>query len=252
MRQFDATQGAQISKLISDVSERAVTGNVVEVFEHVRDSDDSNFEVDVDLIGSREKQLRAVPWQAPQNGEVKVPKVGDTVIVEWRGKSKKVAIARDAVHTNQDRAPKAVAGMWRKRIDSDTSPAGDGDIYIESHTEFEKDPARTSFDPNDKTPEQSFIRISKKKDDRDRDNADLPMSLELFDSPVDDKAWIKLEMNKVNGSDSSGSWGLKLNAKTGEFKLLDANGYGIVSDGDGDFTWHYDSIDYSQSTTTTL
>lgn len=46
--------------------------------------------------------------------------------------------------------------------------------------------------------------------------------------------------------------GAKFNFSSGVFKLLDGDGHGIESDGSGNFTWHYKSINYNQGSTTTL
>jgi hypothetical protein len=46
--------------------------------------------------------------------------------------------------------------------------------------------------------------------------------------------------------------GFKLNFDTGSFKILGAQGHGIESDGSGNFTWHHESIDFSEGTTTSL
>lgn len=254
MTQNGSTQAAQISKQIDDSVERPQIGRVVEVFEHVADGDDSNFEVDVRLLRSRDKQLRAIPWQTPQTDEVKVPRVGDKVVVEYHGNSKKVAKARAAVHTNEDRAPKGIAGVWRKKMESGPSPAGDGDLYIESNTEYETSAASPDFEKDEATVNNSYVRIAKKDDDRDTTNFvdDIPMLIEMVDDPADDNAHVRVELNKLNGNASPKTWGLSFDVKTGEFRLLDSNGYGIVSDGSGNFTWHYESLEYSKGTTTSL
>jgi hypothetical protein len=254
MTRFNATQGAQISKQIEEVVERPRLGRVVEVFEHVSDDDKSNFEVDVELLDTSTKQLRSIAWQAPQNDEVHVPKVGDKVVVEYRGRSKKVPIARNAVYTNEDRPPKATAGTWRKRVESGESPAGSGDLYIESNTRYDTDPGDPSFQPDEAVPESAMIRIAKKVNGLydTRDDADVPVAIEFVDDPNGDSAHVKVQIEKVDGSDSSATWGMVFDIKTGEFKMLDGEGYGIVSDGRGNFTWHYEGIEYSQGTTTSL
>jgi hypothetical protein len=254
MSRFDATQGSQISQKISEVVERPQVGRVVEVFEHTFDNDTSNFELDIRLHGMADKQLRAVPWQSNQSNEVRVPKVGDKVVVEYRGKSKKTPIARNAVHTNEDRPPKATAGVWRRKIESDTSPAGDGDLYVETKTEYAEDAAKASFDPDSSTVENSWVRVAKKDDDLDSPTLDqeIPVMFELFDDPNNDEAHIKLELNQVDGSSTDNTWGIVFDVKTGEFKLLDGDGYGIASDGSGNFTWNYETINYSQGTTDSL
>jgi hypothetical protein len=53
-------------------------------------------------------------------------------------------------------------------------------------------------------------------------------------------------LNKRDSSDSDATWGLRFDLKTGEMKLVDPSGYGIVSDGDGNFTWEYESKNETQ------
>lgn len=226
-------------------------GRIQEVFEHTEADDKTNFEVDVQIIGE-DVQHRTIPYQHESNNEIVVPTVGDKVIVEYRDGQVLQPIARNIVYTNKDRPPLGRAGMWRKRIDSGDSPAGPGSLYIESFTEYDVDPAQT--DPQDHgSVEESWVRIGKKvQDDAGEDGEDLPFEIEVLDAPASDEAHIKLELNKVDGMDSSVSWGLKLDVKTGQFKLIDSEGYGIVSDGSGNFTWHHEDIDFSQGSTDSL
>jgi hypothetical protein len=278
MTQFDAEPSARPARQIDEVTERPKYGRVVQVFENAAPPDDdtylSNFEVDVDILDSPEKFERAIPLLCPQSDEVKVPKVGDKVIVEYRGKSKKSAIARQAVHTNEDRPPRGRAGMWRKRVESGESPAGSGDLYVESYTGYDIDPATNEFDADKASPQLSFLRLSKKEQDTDNpiDGNTLPMMIELFDHPAGDDAYISLQGNAVDGDDSksmevdmnlkdgtirvaatdSNQFGLELDVTNGTFKILDESGYGIESDGDGNFTWHYETVDYNKGSTTSL
>jgi hypothetical protein len=254
MSRFNSNESSRIARQISESVERQQIGRVVEVFEHVVDDDKSNFEVDVELIDSRQKQFRAIPWQQPQSNEIKVPKVGDKVIVEYRGQSKKIPIARSAVNTSEDRPPKGRAGVWRRRVESGDSPAGSGDLYIESFTEYDQPTGRPKFSKDTATPETSYIRIGKKEDDLDdpTKGTDVPMFLEVVDSPKDDDAHIRLELNRVDGSESTNSWGLELDVKTGEFKLLDGDGYGLVSDGSGNIEVLYETFKYNQGATDSL
>lgn len=296
MTEFDASDDAQISRAIGDQVERSRLGRIVEVFEHVQDTDTANFEVDVELMHSIDKQHRAIPFVHPQNDEIKPPKVGDKVVVDYFGESSKSAIARGAFYTNQDRPPLGRAGMWRKKVPSGTSPAGAGDLYVESYTAYDVDPARPEFDEDSATIQNSFIRLSKKENDQDNpvDGDTLPMMVELFDSPNDDTSEIRIEGNEVDGNtnqsmnatldlkngtivvqgangtndfqleidvvnqtakvsgDGTNEMGMSLNFANDSFKLLDGDGYGLVSDGSGNFTMHYESWDWNQGTTTTL
>lgn len=53
-------------------------------------------------------------------------------------------------------------------------------------------------------------------------------------------------------SSGSSEAGFKVNFNTGEVKMVDGAGYGIESDGSGNFTWHHSTIDMSEGTTTSL
>lgn len=248
MTGIDSDQSSFIEDKIDKATQNPLIGKVRQVFEHVDDGDDSNFEVDVEIIGEN-IQHRAIPYQHEANNEISVPTVGDKVIVEYREGRKLQPIARNIVYTNKDRPPIGRAGMWRKRVDSDDSPAGPGSLYIESYTDYDINPAETNPQENG-TVEESYVKIAKKE--TDDQSGSLPFEIEVLDSPSSDDAHIKLELNKVDGQDSDNSWGLKLDLKTGEFKLLDGSGYGLVSDGSGNFTWHHETIDFSEGTTNSL
>lgn len=248
MTGLDRSQSSWTDQKIDRKIQNPRIGKVQEVFEHTQDDDKSNFEVDVKILGE-DVQHRAIPYQHESNNEIVVPTVGDKVIVEYRQGAQPQPIARNVVYTNRDRPPIGRAGMWRKRIASGDSPAGEGDLYIESYTDFDVDPAQTNPKPSDGV-EKSWVRIAKKTADGDTD--DLPVAIELLDSPKDDEAHVTIELNSIDGQESGPSWGLKLDLKTGEFKLLDSEGYGIVSDGQGNFTWHHETIDESQGTTDSL
>lgn len=247
MSNLDQSEASYIKRSAQNAVENARIGRVAQVFEHVENDDYSNFEVDVVILGD-DIQHRSIPYQQPANGEIIVPSVGDKVVVEYREGESALPIARNVIYTNEDRPPVGKAGMWRKRIESGDSPAGSGDLYLESYTDYDIDQSIT--DPDDGIVEESWVRIAKKANDND--TSDLPVDIELYDSPSTDEAHVTIELNKVNGADSTPSWGIKFNLKTGEMKLLDSQGYGIVSDGAGNFTWHYESLNESVGTTDSL
>lgn len=56
---------------------------------------------------------------------------------------------------------------------------------------------------------------------------------------------------KFSGKGDS-EMGFTMDFDGNSFKLLDGKGYGIVSDGSGNFTWHHESVDFSEGTTTSL
>lgn len=246
MSRFDRTDAAQTGRKIEQTLKQPRIGRVVEVFEHAQEEDNSNFEVDVKILGSTH-QHRAIPYLPPSNGEIRVPTVNDKVMVEYRAGEKKQPVARQAINTNEDRAVVGRAGMWRKEIESDSSPAGDGNLYVESYTEYADDPAVTN--PDESTAERAFVRLAKKVNADDDGGS---VNIEIVDDPEGDAAHVTMELDKKDGADSSATWGIKFDLKTGEFTLLDAEGYGIESDGAGGFTWHHSEIDFSEGTTTSL
>jgi len=237
-----------IKNTVRKMIQNSRVGHVVQVYEHLDDDDNSNFEADVNFPGEQDLEHRVAPIAGPHTDSIAVPKVGDKVVVEYLHGDKKNPVIRDIVNTNQDRPPKGFAGMWRKRMESDTSPAGDGDLYLSGYTAYDKNAALNDY--RDLTPQETFVRIAKKQDDLDSD--ELPMTIEMFDSPKNDAAYVKIEANKAGGADSSVPYGLLLDLSDGSFKILDKEGYGIESDGAGNFTWHHESIDFSEGTTTSL
>lgn len=285
MSRFNATEGTRATRAIEEQVDRPNIGVVERVYEHVVPqyaSDElkreyrSNFEIDVTLLDSPGKTLRTVEYQFPQANEIKVPKVGDIVLIEYRGKSQKTPTARGNIATSQTRPPVGRAGMWRKKVPSGTSPAGAGDLYVESYTGYDQDPSEPGFDSEDNPASEtlSFIRLSKKERENDNpvDGDTLPMMLELFDSPKENESYIKMEGNTVDGDDtksmsvdldlkngiikvsgdSTNEFGLELDVVNGTFKILDDSGYGIESDGSGNFTWHYETVDYQKGSTTSF
>jgi len=58
----------------------------------------------------------------------------------------------------------------------------------------------------------------------------------------DGETIISATRQRTDGGDPD--MGIELNLTTGAFKLGDGEGYGIVSDGRGNFTWYIKSLDY--------
>lgn len=237
-----------IKNTVRNMIQNCRVGHVVQVYEHLEPDDNSNFEVDVNFPGEQDLEHRVAPIEGPHTDSIAIPKVGDKVVVEYLHGDKKNPVVRNIVNTNQDRPPEGFAGMWRKRMESDTSPAGDGDLYMTTYTTYDKNPALNDY--RDLTPQETFVRIAKKADALDSDG--LPMTIEMLDSPKDGAAHIKIEANKAGGSDSTVPYGFLLDLSDGSFKIVDKDGYGIESDGSGNFTWHHESIDFSEGTTTSL
>lgn len=251
MKQFQRNDVGLIEKTIREMVQEQKIGRVTRVYEHREEDDDSNFEVDVELPGGLTEESLA-PASGPWANSIAPPRVGDKVVVSYLAGETSRPFISQVQYTNEDRPPVGKAGMVRDRYESGDSPAGSGDLYVTKYTGYDDAPG--NVDKDDLTAEDTFIQIAKRQNNSPdpRFESDLPAKIEFYDSPGSDEAHIVVELNKVNGVDSSATWGIKFDLKTGEFKLLDPEGYGIVSDGNGNFTWHYDSIDFSEDTTTSL
>jgi hypothetical protein len=247
MVNFEENERDFIRSIVRNVVQNVRIGEVAQVYSHVRDDDGSNFEADV-LFPEEDEETRVAPIQGPHSNSIAVPKVGDKVVVEYIHGDKKNPIIRNIIHTDENRAPKGEAGMWRKRLDSGVSSGSVGDLFVTAHTRYNNNPAIDDY--NSSIAEQAFFRVAKKDDAMDESN--LPMTLEVYDDSVSDDAYIKAEANKVDGSDSAVPYGFKVDLNDGSFTIIDSDGYGIESDGSGNFTWYYETIDYNQGSTTTL
>lgn len=251
MVNFDRTERDFIRKQIDEVSEPSRIGRVVSVYEHTESDDDTNFEVDV-LFPQEDTQHRQIPIQSSNNDSIAIPKVGDKVLVEYRRGETNMPIARNFVYTNKDRPPVGRAGMWRQRFEAaDGSPAGDGNIHLTGYTSYDGDPSE-----DDKTtiePTETWLQIAKHGDE-DTPPEDPPLKIEVYDSPSseNDAAHVSIELNNVDGSNSSATWGMKFDLKDGSMTMLDGEGYGIESDGQGNFTWHHEAVDFSEGSTSSL
>ena len=240
---FERSQQDLIKQKAKELIKDSKIGKVSRVYEHGFKDDDSNFEADVTIDGGTVEE-RVAPIDAPWTGSIAIPKVDDKVIVSYLAGEAKKPVISGASYTNKDRPPVGKAGMIRDEYESDTSPAGDGNLYFTGYTSYDTDVANES--KYGATPEEVFLQWAKRKNDfADPSEEDpLPAKVEFYDAPAEDEAHITIELNKLDGSDSEATWGMKFDMKTGEVKLVDPNGYGIVSDGEGNFKWHYKSIDH--------
>lgn len=246
MTRFERNESALIQKIIDENVKLPVVGIVDQVFEHSASDDDSNWEVNV-LINGKTAKLPRIPVHTPGSDIIAPPKVGDKILVTYTGGKSLRPVAFGTGWSNTDRPPLGRAGMYRNRFESGSSPAGSGDLHITGYTSYDETPA--SNDKRNLNPEETFVQISKhaEGDNMDPSTAgQLPAKVEMYDSPSNDEAWISVEINKEDGSDSDATWGMKFNIKTGEWKLVGPKGFGITSDGEGNFVWEHKDITFDE------
>jgi len=245
---WDLNESAVAKKVLED-SKSTDIGTVTRVVEHRREDDVSNFEVFVS-VGGGDRVERFAPVVSSTRDTIEVPSVGDTVLVEYLGEQSSRPIIVGIVNTSVKRALLGKAGMKKSRIRSSNSAAGGGDLYVTEFTGYDKDSAGPELeDPLSIAPEAAYVQISKKEEDSSdpRDDESLPFKVEVYDGPKDNEAHISVEINKVAGGDSDTTWGMKFDIKTGEIKIVDPEGYGITSDGFGNFEWEYKTIEFIES-----
>lgn len=248
MPRFDRNQSSLIEKLIRENTKSPKIGIVQQVFEHAAPEDDSNFEVNL-LLNGGTTELNRVPVLTPSSGTIAPPKNGDKMLVIFADGDSERPISIGTSWSSTDRPPLGRAGIYRNQFESGSSPAGDGNLNITGYTSYDGDVA--SEDKRELEPEETFVQIAKHTDVENVDPStagDLPAKVEMYDSPKDGEAWISVEINKVGGSDSTATWGMKFNIATGEFKLVDPEGHGITSNGSGKFEWQYKELDFVEKT----
>lgn len=246
MTRFDRNQTSLVEKIINENVKQPEIGIVDQVFEHAASDDDSNWEIDA-LINGKSDTVTRVPVHAPGSETIAPPKVGDKILIVFTDGESLRPVALGNGWSNTDRPPLGRAGMYRNRFESGSSPAGDGDLHITGYTSYDGTPA--TDDKRNLTPEETFVQISKhvEGDNVDPSTAgDIPAKIEMYDSPSTDEAWISVEINKEDGADSDATWGMKFNIKTGEWKLVGPSGFGITSDGAGNFVWEHKDITFDE------
>lgn len=246
MPQFERNDKSFIENIVERETNDAQLGKVTRTFEHANATDDSNFEVDVQIVGQN-RGITRCSCHTPGSDIISPPKVGDTVLVLHTDGEATNPIAIGTNWTNKDRAPVGRAGMYRNRFESADSPAGAGDLHITGYTSY--NPTVADNNKNEVEPQTSVIQLSKHvsgsmtEPHKDRF---FNMLFEMYDSPQNDQAWVKMEFRKVNGSPPDKNWGMEFNLKTGQWKIVGPKGFGITSDGEGNFTWEHKSINFKE------
>lgn len=246
MTKFDRNNKSFIQKEIQEKVKLPRIGVVTQVFEHSSENDDSNWEVEVQFNGGVSQEDR-IPFHSPTSESISPPKNGDKVLVIYTDGHTNKPVALSTAWSNKDRPPVGKAGMYRNEFESGLSAAGEGNLYINGYTKYNKSVA--SYDKRNLNPEETFVQIAKNPSSQNVDPStkpDLPAKIEMYDSAKSGDSWISVEINKEGGSDSDATWGMKFNIKTGEWKLVGPKGFGITSDGNGNFVWKHKEIVYDE------
>ncbi len=202
-----------------------VFGQITKVWEKESDEiEEGNIEVNVKTT-SNANEMRRVPLTCFDHpGHVSVPMVGDPVVVDYPSGRGQTPVAVAASHDERDeyRSPNGKEGHWRHEW-----PGEDDNVYLEA------EPSDGSGGMPD------VVRMGVKSDALEEPTTDI-----VVDNSGSDPE-IRVDLGE-------GEQGLILKGSDGSFKLLDNGGFGIESDGSGNFTWHMNSVDFSDSGPTTL
>lgn len=239
MAKFDRNDTALIHKEIRNKVQHPKIGRVDEVFEHGVADDDSNFEANVIVPPvknpTKDDIEQECPILNPGNGTIDIPEAGDKVLLIYTDEENTKPFVTDTVWTNKDRPPIGKAGMYRRRFrindSKDPSPSGEGNIFINGYTKYDKDP-----NANRKTeiiPERSIFQIAKHTDDENfipTEQEEIPAKIELFDAPKDDASHIHIDANAIDSQNFGKTLGLDifLDLKAGTLHIRGENG----NDGD--------------------
>jgi len=201
-----------------------VIGRVSQVYEKTDDKPETgNIEVNVQTTNV-DHEFRRVPVVATDHaGHAFVPEVDDYVVVDFTKGEGTEPIVVGASPTKSNRAPNARAGHWRHEWGN-----GDERLYLEAQ------PADNSAG----APE--LIRLAVKSDG---------LSEAITELTVDTSG----SGHTVTVDVGDDEQGIHFDNSDGSFTLLDAGGFGIESDGSGNFTWYMNSLNYDdKSGPTTL
>jgi hypothetical protein len=204
MKRHSLTERARSLQIIEDEFAFPRVGSVSKVYEHTEHDDLSNHEVDVEWPpGQPVRTFRRVPVCQPAFSAAYVPNPDDIVVLTFREGDDELPMVTNYVHASadSDRAPLGFSGL--KRLAA-------GSLY----TEMSED----------------WARLAKKRDDDTKPTARVEID-DTSAAPV-------IEVTRHPAGSDTPDMGLELDLDTGEFKLGDGDGYGIVSDGSGNFTWY--------------
>lgn len=266
MTEFENTDSSFIKRKAKEIQQNPKVGQVTEVIEHRNPTDNSNFELNISTDDDLFTE-RSVEYTPTGSDQIAVPTVGDSVLLNYEESEGNHPVATKVVSNRKKRPPLGRAGMTRDKFSGPGSPVGTGNIYATGYTQHSSNPAKS--DTN--TPEKAWYQIAKHSPTPDPIMAsDADMLIGMHEDKNADTAEIRLMGSQIDGvetqgvevlldfksgdihlkaENSTGEFGIKFNTKNGTFKVMDQEGYGIESDGAGNFTWHYESIDHKKGST---
>lgn len=214
------TQSRYLKRKNDNESWQNVTGFVTKVHEHTGEEDQiSNHEVNVQTSNQAE-EFKKVPVHTDHNGSIYVPQVNDMVELGFLQSKTQRPFVSNVVYTNEQRAPLARSGHFRRRFDGPE----DSDLFLEAE---KRD--HSAGDPD-------TVRLAVKEDGLSDPVARIEVDLSGSD-PV-------LRLTRGEEEQGNTDMGLELDFGSGEFKLGDGSGFGIVSDGNGNFEWYEKSVNF--------
>lgn len=178
----------------------------------------SNHEVNVEMR-NRDESFKLVPIHTDYNGSIYVPQKGDVVELGFIKSGSQSPFVANVIYTENNRAPLGRAGHDRTEY---TNKSGDN-LYLEAEPVD-----HSAGDPG-------VVRFAVKGDGL----SDPIARIELDNSGNSPQIRLTRGPDETGGTDM----GLELNFDTGEFTLGDGSGYGITSDGSGNFKWYHNTID---------
>lgn len=237
MVKFDRNDVALIQKEIRNNVQHPKVGVVDEVFEHGENpDDDSNFEANVIVPPMKNPTRDDIEKECPilnrGSGTIDIPKVGDKVLLIYTEERQQKPFVTDIVWTNKDRPPVGKTGMYRRKFDindsEDPSPSGDGDIFVNAYTKYDKEPH--SRDKDEITPEKAVYQIAKHTEDSNfipTEQEKIPAKIEMYDAPVDDESHIHIDANVIDKQSFAEALGLDIfmNLKTGKLHIRGENDF---------------------------
>lgn len=203
-----------------NIRRNTTLGIVTKVFPHTKSSDISNHEVNVKMVHNK-GEFRRIPVHVNRNGHIYVPKKGDFVTVNFLSGVTTKPFVSGFAYDSKNRAPLGKSGHWRNVFGSSNAK---NNIFLEA-------------EPKDHSSgDAETLRMAIKSDGLSNPIARIEL----------DQSGSETVLRLTRGEEEKGNtdMGIMLNFTTGEFKIGDGSGFGIVSDGSGNFKWYENSVDF--------